>query len=466
MPLLSRLSFHSRLIVAVVAGLSFFGIVAQAHAESPRVFEMSDGRFYDPASGLIAESPSALLKAMETANPPLDATQNATSSPAASLSDTPVSWQPLPTLENAVIRARRELQERLKSAPKTKTEVVTSYDVWVDVTLAVWNSRTDEIQYVEARKNGTGLKFDDAPGDYTISVKKTNGVNSNFAVDTADRVVVAVRYPIFKDISVSKKKPRYELQDVVYTPYSSALQTGEMVEWGKNTLRGEIVAAYEALRASGVRSRAFPDQLMVDVIDPKLVESIAIIEHVGLAALSGPDADIAMGAFYVTMAGNQEDAYIYARSSAGALGLVQFIPSTYAMMAKRKELGLISDFTSGMSDPVNAIKAQTAYLDAILASMPLAVKDLHYVDPLRVDEYLAASYNTGETRVKKAIKQWGDEWSEPHAAEISALAKKKGAKSAAVNTMKNATLLAETVTYVKKLRQALKLLSPPPLPTA
>ncbi|WKZ29248.1 MAG: transglycosylase SLT domain-containing protein [Patescibacteria group bacterium] len=453
------------LLAAAVVSLSFFGAVGTARAEGPLMLEMADGLFYNPASGLLAESRGALLKLIEAQAPHVVAVETP-AAPAVPEPAAPESVDGLaPTLQNAVLRARAALQERIDTAEKTKPDVVTSYDVWVDVTLAVWNAQTNEIQYVEAKKNGTKIQFADAPDAYAISVKRTNGVNSTFVVDTPERVVVAVRYPIFKNISTSKTKPKYELHDVVYTPYSDGLHTAEMAAWGKNVLRLEILAAYDALRSTGVRSRAFPDRLVADVVDPHLVEAIAIIEHVGLGALSGPNAEEAMDAFYVTMGGNQDKAYIYARSSAGALGLVQFIPSTYAIMAKRKELNLISDFTKGMSDPVNAIKAQIAYLDAILASMPLAVKDMHYVDPARVDEYLAAAYNTGETRVKRAIKQWGDTWSEPHNEEIAALAKRYGARSAAVNTMKKATLLPETVTYVKKLRQALKVLSPPELPT-
>jgi hypothetical protein len=459
------MTLRTRFAAAALVSLSFFGGVSSAKAEGPVMLEMTDGRFYNPATGLSAESRGMLMKLLD-AQDSTGQVIEATATPDVPPVPEPVEQsEAAPTLENAVLRARAVLQERIDAAEKKKPDVVTSYDVWVDVTLAVWNSRTNEIQYLEASKNGTKLKFVDAPDAYSVSVKRSNGVNSTFVVDSGERIVVAVRYPIFKDISVSKKKPKYELHDVVYTPYSDSLHTPEMAAWGKNVLRLEIDAAYEALRSSGVRSRAFPDRLMADVVDPYLVEGIAIIEHVGLPALSGPNAQEAMDAFYVTMGGNQDKAYIYARSSAGALGLVQFIPSTYAMMAKRKELNLVTDFTKGMSDPVNAIKAQIAYLDAILASMPLSVKDLHYVDPARVDEYLAASYNTGETRVKRAIAQWGDEWSESHAEEIAALAKKKGSRSAAVNTMKKGTLLPETVTYVKKLRQALKVLNPPELPT-
>jgi hypothetical protein len=273
---------------------------------------------------------------------------------------------------------------------------------------------------------------------------------------------VAVKYPTFTDVSTSRRKKKYELHDVVYTPYAEAIHKPELVAYGRSTLETTIAAAFDAYRAAGVKSRAFPDRLLADVVDPQLVESIAIIEHLNTGSLNGDGAQTAMDSVFVTIGANQADAFDYARSTAGAMGLVQFIPSTYKLMAKRPELGLIQDFKTGMTDPVNAVKAEIAYLDAELANMPLSVKDLYYVDNDRVKEYLAAAYNAGGTRVRKAIAQWGDSWSDPHAAEIAAVAKKKGARSRSVTSLKNATLHAETVDYVKKMRRALTMLRPPP----
>lgn len=370
-----------------------------------------------------------------------------------------------PSIVAATARARQMILDRMaaEKLAHPKNDVVTRYDIWVEVTLAIWNSRTDEIKLVEARKNGTGLKIDTPEAGLAVSVRRTNGVNSSFAVDGGgENVVLAVRYPIFKDISTSSRSPKYELVDVLYTPYSPDIHQTEMVEWGKKTLRSEIGAAYDQYRAAGIKSKAFPDRLLVDVIDPQLVESIALIEHLGVDALLGDDATKAMESVYVVVGANQKDAYDYSRSSAGALGMVQFIPSTYALMAKRTDLGLIKDFETGMSDPVNAFKAEIAYLDAELATMPLAVKDLYYVDNDRVKEYLSAAYNAGGTRVRRAIVQWGDGWSDPHAEEIAAIARKYGPNSATTLKVKNATLHKETIMYVKKLRQALKILRPPP----
>lgn len=439
-------------------------------AEELQVFTMADGRVYHPASGTVAESLERLQELLAAPSPApaasAEAGAQASTAPQASFA----FEEPAPPsgLRRAVLRGREMLKAALAAdaAKGKKPRVVNGYDVWVDVTLAVWNERTDEIKLVWVRKNGMKLTVETEGVDAPIRVKRTNGVNSEFVMDDGgERRVVAVRYPIFKDISKSRRNPRYELEDVVYTPYSSRIHDAETVAWGVETLRASIAKAFEAYRAAGIRSRAFPDRLLADVIDPKLVEQIAIIEHLGETALFGEDARRAFESVYVIIAANQDDAFDYSRSSAGARGLVQFIPSTYALMTRRPELGLIKDFEAGMTDPVNAIKSQIAYLDAELASMPLAVKDLYSVDNARVGEYLAAAYNAGGARVRRAIDRWGDAWSEPHDSEIAAAAKRHGSRSAQANILRSATLKRETVIYVKKLRAVRALMDPLPVIT-
>lgn len=467
---------RTRTSFIAAASLALALAARAASAEDLQVFTMADGRVYHPASGTVADSMERLHRLLGTAaTPAVNSAGEPVPAQVGPVAQVPTSFEtafafetPVPPsgLRQAVLRGREMLKAALAAdaANGKKPRVVNGYDVWVDVTLAVWNERTDEIKLVSVRKNGMKMTVETEGVEVPIRVKRTNGVNSEFVMDDGgERHVVAVRYPIFKDVSTSKRNPRYELKDVVYTPYSSQIHDAETVAWGVETLRANIAKAYDAYRAAGIRSRAFPDRLLADVIDPKLVEQIAVIEHLGETALFGEDARRAFESVYVVIGANQDDAYDYSRSSAGARGLVQFIPGTYALMARRPELGLIKDFEAGMADPVNAIKAQIAYLDAELASMPLAVKDLYFVDNARVGEYLAAAYNAGGSRIRRAIARWGDAWSEPHDAEIAAAAKRYGSRSAQANTLKNATLKRETVIYVKKLRAARALMGTAPV---
>jgi hypothetical protein len=479
--------------LSIAAASLCLGLAAwlPARAEEPVIFEMADGNFYDPSTGFVAESRAMLLRmiadpslAPAIAPPPVDPAPSAPSiHPAAE-----------PTaMRRAIERAREMLSAKIEKERPKKPPVVSSTDVWVEVTLAVWNAATDEIRLVEVRKNGAKMAVETEGVDVDISVRKSNGVNSEFVIDDGgENVVVGVQYPIFKEKVVSRKKRQYELHDVVYVPYSPRLHTPEMAEWGRETLRGFVRQAYEELRALGVGSRAYPGRLVSDVVDPRLVEAIAVIEHVSERALLGENGPRVHESVYVILAANQRDAYAYSRSSAGAKGLVQFIPGTYALMAKRKELGLIQDFERGMSDPVNAIKASVAYLDAELAGMPPQIKDLYLADPLKAGEFLAAAYNGGGARIRKAIKAWGEAWDGDHEADIAELKRQHAMADADIASLKariqktsdakklkalkaelveaqarhdriyarqlqvkSGTLRAETVMYVKKLRRAL-----------
>ena len=215
---------RTRLIAAAFAAASFLGgSVALAADCGPGVFEMANGVFFHPGSGHQATSCAELQALLNGAAP--EAAPAPSEAPPV---DAPAPPAPAPTLISAVERARQMLQARIDAdvAAGKKQPIVNSYDIWVDVTLAVWDARTDQIALVHAGKSGAKLDVD-PNADVGISVRFNNGVNSQFAVDSGDKAVVAVRYPIFKDVTVKRNKPRYQLEDVVYTPYSDALRTPE-----------------------------------------------------------------------------------------------------------------------------------------------------------------------------------------------------------------------------------------------
>ncbi|MEY4744490.1 MAG: hypothetical protein RL272_435 [Candidatus Parcubacteria bacterium] len=415
------------------------------------------------------------------------ADMNATEAPSAPVVS-PVSDPAPPSMVDAILRARRMLQDIVDARSKTRKQPYPAASAnTAKVTFAVWNRKTDAIALIEAAKSGTGLAITSGP-ILPIKVTYNAKLYSQYALPAStDSLVVGVIYPVISTTGTGKRKKAFAA-DTVYVPYDPAFYTPEMLGAGSDYLSFLIQQAYDEMRAKGIRSRAFPDKLVVDVIDPYLVKSIAVIEHSDhQQLLSDDDPERTVGRFLVKLAANRDSAFDASISTAGAAGLVQFIPSTYALMVrKRPDLGLIPDFRQGMADHQNAVKAQVAYLDEDLAGMS-AVRELYVRDKAKAAEFLAASYNGGSVRVKRAYTTYGEDWAKSYAKELAraqsdaaalkkriktlqknidagkdvkaskaALAKAKAQRDEAVvtiATINRSSLRKETVFYVAKLKK-------------
>lgn len=409
------------------------------------IFHMRDGSFYHPSTGLKASSKAQLEQLLNPALPPtrIDA--------------------PLPiakssqqnTLREATVRGQALLSERIEqglelSRAVTKKEVDTL--TW-PVTLAIWHPETNTFTLrALLRRNKTLTELSGAPVS-DIEVTRVNGVNSEYVLtDSAKGVVVANTARILKVQTANT----YLLQPVVYTPYSAALHTTSMVNWGKDYLDTVVDNVYQKLEANQVRSLEFPNRLITDVIDKEVVKTIAIIEHADVAVMQrNPIRTVE--AFFVTIAGNDTDTYAYSRSSAGALGLVQFIPSTYhVVVKKRPELQLISDFEVGMRTPENAIKAQIGYLDMLITEIPEVTAETFATHRARVNEYLAASYNGGSGRVRRAIDDWDNTIQGGQQRTLANLDNQRKSLASQITTTKKEVAAAKTTSVKKTLTANLK----------
>jgi soluble lytic murein transglycosylase-like protein len=148
---------------------------------------------------------------------------------------------------------------------------------------------------------------------------------------------------------------------------------------------------------------------------------------------------------YVTLATNKEKAFAYSRSSVGAMGIVQFMPKTYAAVAKWNGYGLKSSFDEGMGNATNAITAEVAYLDYLMSCLPKETVALYGTKPTLVHEVVAAAYNGGATRAVKAMAAW-EENTDP---------------KQRLHVKTRSRLKLETMNYVLKLRQVMDALFPP-----
>ncbi len=337
-----------------------------------------------------------------------------------------------PPLLSEIQRARTLLTEALKHQQATTPPRSTnSREVPLEAILAFYNDHTSAIELVTIRKEKRRVTVLQG-SSYDIVITRDNGVNSEFEVGGHPELhVISLAHPIFVNQGTTRR-PRFLLQPVVYTPSSDYLATPEIVSAGEEYLDRNVALVYELLRRDALPSRAFPTQLLVDVVDPVVVKSIIAIEHMDAVALISGDPMYHLDVFHTILATNQDAAYAYARSSAQAFGLVQFIPSTYKRLVYiRADARLNPDFEKAMSTPLDAIKAQVVFLDYNLSLLPPKVRPQYEHNPRLVGAYLAAMYNGGPSRVLSAIRRWGSNWAKPHGAS-------------------GVQLKRETIGYVKK----------------
>jgi len=346
---------------------------------------------------------------------------------------------------DAITRAKELLRQELanKQTSRKKTVTYPSTPASADVTLAVWDRIADRIDIYDAVKQGFSLKFKTV-GAPPIRVKLNSKLLSRYEVaGDGNKLVVGIIYPVAIQTWVNKTSV-FTTKEVVHVPYSNAFYVPEVLASGSNYLSRRIQDAFDELSRKQVASRAFPGKPVVEIIDPYLIKSIAIIEHTNYRSLArADDPESAIGYFLVNLALNQDEAFDDAVSSAGARGLVQFIPSTYALTVRNHpEMGLIQDFKTGMADHKNAIMAEVAYLDQSLAEMPEGLRKLYMSDSARAAEFLAAAYNGGTSRVKKAYAVWGDDWVGSHLDEMQRL------------NIRNEALIDEIEAMKAKLKKA------------
>jgi len=414
--------------------LSLLGILLVApgaHADElpAGVFRMQDGRYFHPSSNTITANLEEIIQKTGSVAPaavipvPSSAAPDSASSIAAS------------PLMAAIQNGRQRFSDELAAQRAADTfETMTAEDSdWRRVGLAIWDPKTNALRFINVMKNGVKLKMisDDITG---LRVTFANGVNSTFRSDRGE-VVVAVRYSISKSIG-TKKQPKFKNWDVLYTPYSAGIHTPEMVRAGTVFVDASYAKAMEEIRASGAKSKAYPEKTLAEATDLELAKLIIMIEHVDNTSVQA-DALRQVERFLVTMAANKEDAYAYSRSPVGALGTVQFMPKSYEYVTKLyPSLKLDTQFERAMINPVNAFKAQMAYQDYLLAQFPKESRAKANLFPSFTQELVAAAYNGGAARVKKAMVVW----------EENLNMKER------LHVLERSRLRLETAQYITKLR--------------
>ena len=292
------------------------------------------------------------------------------------------------------------------------------------VLLAAWNEGKNDIKLVRVdlvpqrvkvgKVYRTVSKAVSQTSGFVVHYKSGSGVNVNYDISSpAGWKVLANRFPIFDEPqgSIGTFPPSEE----IYVPYSDSLKTPEIVAAGRDYLDTTVSQALADLRAKGVRS-ASGRGLVAVLTDPDELKNIAIIEHLDhMEFRATDDKQGVINKVFSILGTNKEEAYRFAGSSAGALGLAQFIRNTYAAIRRDYPAAqLIENFEDGMANHVNALKAMSLYHDVTGATLEsyaqgtlaTAPNDLAFV----LAEVRAAAYNGGASRVRLAIKKFGQNW--------------------------------------------------------
>ncbi len=122
-------------------------------------------------------------------------------------------------------------------------------------------------------------------------------------------------------------------EEGVYTAYAPEFDTRKMRTAGMDYLRQLQRQAYDHIKDHDVRSRVAPNLTVAEKIPTSMVLRLMITEHAhDPLHMKFVGIEQCVHEVLITVAANREHAYAYARSSAGALGLPQFMEDSYQMV--------------------------------------------------------------------------------------------------------------------------------------
>jgi hypothetical protein len=144
-----------------------------------------------------------------------------------------------------------------------------------------------------------------------------------------------------------------------------------------------------------------------------VAERLAAVEHVDHDRFRNEPAKNIFDDIFTLYALNEGQTYRYSVSSAGAGGMVQMIPSTYAMIRSRySNVGLMPDFVEGMRNHVNATEAMLLYMQMTWNDLVSnsTVTDAMASGIATQKQLMAAGYNSNPAKLGGYINRGGSAW--------------------------------------------------------
>ena len=307
-----------------------------------------------------------------------------------------VSAQDVPVTKLSAAR----IQELLAQSKQALTT-----DSRSDVFLAAYDANTSRMQIVSLNKDsfltkgGEYVLRSDAGAILRVRIVRPNGVNTAVTVTNTftgeSMYPLMVRYPLERNGNI---------EPAFYVSAHPALISDDLEAAGQNYVTTMLDKAAQDLVTDGV---VIPSEIV------NVAAHLVIVEHTDHKRFMNEErADISREVLSL-YALNQGDTYRFSVSSAGAGGMIQMIPKTYAAIRERHpEVTLKADFVDGMQNHENALKAMLLYLNdtwRFLQSSDQVQQALSSGVATKTD-LLAAGYNSNPYKLSSYLADGGSGW--------------------------------------------------------
>jgi len=300
------------------------------------------------------------------------------------------------------LRSRINEAERLMKAHPVPTAMTPSLDY---VTVAALLPETSQIHLIRISKQTFLQKGAEVSAVSTLGlpvqvrIVRANGVNTAVTIfDDKNRSLspLVVEFPI--------ERGGVFREMAYYTSAHPALLSPDLMKTGQTYVNSMVDLAARRLRDRG-------NPIAPHLID--IAKRLCIVEHVDHDRFRNENRIALFEEIYTLYALNELETYRYSVSSAGAGGMVQMIPWTYALMRQRHPgVGLNPDFVAGMRNHGNALEAMLLYMQDTWNDLSVnedvqAALTAKEATPM---EIIAAGYNSNAAKLPGYIRRAGAGW--------------------------------------------------------
>jgi hypothetical protein len=291
------------------------------------------------------------------------------------------------------------------------------------VAFALWSEKSAKwiVAHIEIPRPPIRWK----PGDRPLNaLVRTPGITARHVKGTgAERLmfefwrgdeplkVYGRKFPVFDNDLLKKKRWRAVAETakpIVYLPFTEDTLDPSFIEGGRDFLLATARKAIDELRAAKAPSRAFPGELLADVVPPEVITTLAVIEQTDDADYVTKKSE-AFNEVLSQYGLKRDEAYRYSVSRAAAIGPMQFTNrrgnGTYALVVRSCPAARIDPvFERGATDLLNAMKAAICLFDIELWQMDADIREAYRANKHVLGIFPVAAYNGGPRNVTKLYR--------------------------------------------------------------